>query len=908
MKWSCLAIGLTGLTLAGCELLTGPDESEVDDATVARAPAGREVFAVDVSYYQGYLEESEVACWWDRGVRHFISGIQNSDITVQQLQTALSVGMSIDAYVPLYWDQDITRQVEFALSVIEPFPVQRLWLDAERLPGGLTSTELIGKIREAVDACGDFPCGIYTRKTWWLAHVADTEEFSRLPIWYAYYNGQNNFDDWYDPQAWYEGPFGGWVDPTGKQYDSSDTGPLLCGVEVDYNTMFGLNPPTNFQAEIGKVTVEQADADAGHSVSLRNTYASPVVIIQPPSYYDSNPTTIRILNVSPNSFQFQIDEWDYQDGAHGTETVSYLVAESGVHRLADGGLLEAGNASIGHQFRAVELRQSFTSTPVILTQVQTYNDAGAVVTRQRAASAAGFQVKVQEEEGNDGYHAHESVGYIAIESGPGVIGGTPFEASVTPNAVTDTWRQLSFVQRYADPVFVASLQTANEQDPAGLRYRLLRSSGVQVLVEEERSADSEVSHTSETVGYVVLGAAGDDDDDGELPPAPTGLSPANGVTLTAASVTLSCDALSGVSEYEFEIGYESGGTWLYYYSYNANANQQTFWPQYEDTRYRWRVRARNARGWGPWSEWATFNFGDVGAGLPPAPTGLSPSNGVTITSGSVALTCDAISGVSEYQFEIEHESGGTWHYYYTYSSDTNSQTFWPQYNDRRYRWRVRARNSQGWGPWSEWAVFNFGDEGDGDVPPAPTGLDPSDGESISTSSVTLSCDAISGVTEYEFVIEYESGGNWLYYYTYSSNSCSTTFWPQIDDTRYRWKVRARNAQGWGPWSVWATFNFGDTGDGDVPPAPTGLDPSNGQLITTSSVTLSCDAISGVSEYEFVIEYESSGSWYYYYTYASNTCSQTFWPQVSNTRYRWRVRARNAQGWSPWSVWATFRFS
>jgi hypothetical protein len=47
----------------------------------------------------------------------------------------------------------------------------------------------------------------------------------------------------------------------------------------------------------------------------------------------------------------------------------------------------------------------------------------------------------------------------------------------------------------------------------------------------------------------------------------------------------------------------------------------------------------------------------------------------------------------------------------------------------------------------------------------------------------------------------------LYYYAYSPTTSSATFWPQVHDTRYRWHVRAHNAEGWGPWSAWATFRF-----------------------------------------------------------------------------------------------------
>ncbi|NIR45477.1 MAG: hypothetical protein GWN99_13805 [Gemmatimonadetes bacterium] len=440
-----LALFAVLMTAAGCESVTEPERTEGrgDDFLSSDAYPGLDPsFAVDVSFWSGELSGPEVACWRDAGVDHVIVGTQNTQIAAQQLSEAVAAGMTVDAYVMLYWQYDMSAQVRSALSAISSFPVRRLWLDAEQPADGRSASTLVSKIQQAVDACGSFSCGIYTRKVWWRDNVANSSAFSHLPIWYAYYDGQADFSDWYEPQAWYEGPFGGWSDPTGKQYDSDWTAPDLCGVNVDYNVMF-------------------------------------------------------------------------------------------------------------------------------------------------------------------------------------------------------------------------------------------------------------------------VEAAGDDDDgDDGPPPAPTGLSPSGGATITTASVTLSADAVAGATGYQFAIQYESGGVWRTYYTYTSDDNTQTFWPVYDDTKYRWRIRAGNAHGWSAWSGWARFDFGNVG-GPPPAPTGLSPTGGVTITTGSVTMSCNAVTGATSYEFAIEYLSGGVWRTYYTYSSDSNAKTFWPVHADTTYRWRVRARNGHGWGAWSGWAEFYF---------------------------------------------------------------------------------------------------------------------------------------------------------------------------------------------------------
>ncbi|MCZ6917002.1 MAG: fibronectin type III domain-containing protein, partial [Gemmatimonadetes bacterium] len=295
-----------------------------------------------------------------------------------------------------------------------------------------------------------------------------------------------------------------------------------------------------------------------------------------------------------------------------------------------------------------------------------------------------------------------------------------------------------------------------------------------------------------------------------------------------------------------------------------------------------------------------------GSDPPAAPTGLNPDNGQTFPSGSsVTMSSNPIADATEYEFDIEWLDGNAWAHYYTYFTATSAKTFSPAFDNKPYRWRVRARNAVGWGAWSDWATFDFGTVSR--VPAAPTGLSPDNGQRFpSGSSVTMSSNPITGASDYDFEIDYSSGGTWKDYYTYTGKTHSRTFWPVYNNTSYRWRVRAKNASGWGEWSVWATFDMGTVSS--VPAVPTGLSPNNGQTITTKSVTMSVNALSGATQFEFKIEHLSGAEWKPYYTYSTSTNSQTFWPVYQNRSYRFEVRAQNAHGWSAWSGWATFYFS
>ena len=61
-------------------------------------------------------------------------------------------------------------------------------------------------------------------------------------------------------------------------------------------------------------------------VTLTTPFANPVVIAGPPSFSNSEPCVIRLRNVNSTGFDIRLTEWNYQDGVHPQESVSYLVS------------------------------------------------------------------------------------------------------------------------------------------------------------------------------------------------------------------------------------------------------------------------------------------------------------------------------------------------------------------------------------------------------------------------------------------------------------------------------------------------------------------------------------------------------------------------------------------------------
>ncbi len=257
--------------------------------------------------------------------------------------------------------------------------------------------------------------------------------------------------------------------------------------------------------------------DVWQTVTLADTYANPVIVAGPPSTNGGDRSTIRVRNVTPTSFEVQVDEWDYRDGSHTTETISLVVMEAGVFEMGgltwESGVLEGVTESP----TAGSFIDPFSSNPVILGQVVTTNEPEAITHRFASIDGSGFTVELDEEEANDGVHAAETVHYIAIEAGQGTFitaGGLNFSVAATATDVTNANTAVSFGANYAAPVFLADMQTYNETDAATLRTKSLTAAGATLFIEEEQSATSSSVHAGETVGYLVAASALDSDGDG----------------------------------------------------------------------------------------------------------------------------------------------------------------------------------------------------------------------------------------------------------------------------------------------------------------------------------------------------------------------------------------------------------
>ncbi|MEM9923190.1 MAG: PPC domain-containing protein, partial [Cyanobacteria bacterium P01_D01_bin.50] len=250
------------------------------------------------------------------------------------------------------------------------------------------------------------------------------------------------------------------------------------------------------------------------TINLSRNYLNPVVFAQPLSYNGTAPATVRLDNITSNSFTVSVQEPSNENGIHGAENLSFMVLEAGNWELADGTVLEVGTTQssqlVANGFETVNFDADFDSTPVVMSQVQTLNGTDFVRTRQDDITQSGFLVGMEEEEANaTSGHANETIGYMAMSGGSGNWSGLNYIADYTGDIVTHAWETVNFGAGFTQaPQLLASLASYDGADAAGIRYDSLGSSSVQFKVEEDTSFDSEMLHTTENVSFLAIEGSG----------------------------------------------------------------------------------------------------------------------------------------------------------------------------------------------------------------------------------------------------------------------------------------------------------------------------------------------------------------------------------------------------------------
>ncbi|MFW6100309.1 MAG: fibronectin type III domain-containing protein [Bacteroidota bacterium] len=252
--------------------------------------------------------------------------------------------------------------------------------------------------------------------------------------------------------------------------------------------------------------MEFAEAEITHewkSIPFEKIFDNPVIVAKPMSLNDSDPAVIRIKNVTWGGFDIRIQEWDYLDGIHASETASYIAMEAGRHELPSGIQVEAGTFETNKTI-TVNFTKPFNHIPVVVCSVTSENELDAVTGRIYNIGLNRFDFELQEQQANKkGHYTPETISFIAWEPSSDTINGITYIVDTTFEEVTHDLYPINLYPSFEnDPVFIADMQTKNAKDPSNVRWQNKTTKGTEILIHEEQSQNPEMNHNSEAVGYM----------------------------------------------------------------------------------------------------------------------------------------------------------------------------------------------------------------------------------------------------------------------------------------------------------------------------------------------------------------------------------------------------------------------
>ena len=334
------------------------------------------------------------------------------------------------------------------------------------------------------------------------------------------------------------------------------------------------------------------------------------------------------------------------------------------------------------------------------------------------------------------------------------------------------------------------------------------------------------------------------------------------------------------------------------------------------TQYYWRVRARNDGGWSPWASAWSFT---TTIAAPTTPVLISPADGSTVSPTPLLDWNDVptatsyrlqVSELSDFTTTVIDELSLTESRYQVPESilttdgliinevdskDIGEISGTLSIDNKQYYWRVRAGNIGGWSPWaSAWSFTTS-------LPMTPVLLSPSNGSTVPPTPLLDWDDAIAA-TSYRLQVSTDP----QFFTTVIDQVSLTQSRYQVPGgvlssyVQYYWRVRARNSGGWSPWvSAWS---FTTT---VAPPiTPVLLSPTNGSTVSTTPL-LDWNDVDSATSYRLQVSTVANFSTTVIDQISSNTSQYQVPGGIlsTGTQYYWRVRARNAGGWSPWvSAW------
>jgi len=192
---------------------------------------------------------------------------------------------------------------------------------------------------------------------------------------------------------------------------------------------------------------------------------------------------------------------------------------------------------------------------------------------------------------------------------------------------------------------------------------------------------------------------------GTVPGVPTLVSPTNGATGQATTLSLSWNTSSGATSYTLQVSPNNSFTSFVYNQSGLTSTSQQVSGLNNSTTYYWRVSATNTQGTSGWSSvWSFITIGTA----PAAPTLISQINGATCVAIPSTLSWNASNDATSYTLQVSTNNTFSNYVYNQSGLTSTSQQVSGLSDSTIYYWRVSATNNNGTSSWSSMWSFTTG--------------------------------------------------------------------------------------------------------------------------------------------------------------------------------------------------------
>ena len=215
-------------------------------------------------------------------------------------------------------------------------------------------------------------------------------------------------------------------------------------------------------------------------------------------------TRAKLINFS-SSFNIQMAPWAYQNitTLALADTVNYLACNAGSYDFGDIKAY-AGKASIASTWATVTFPTPFDTIPVVLATQLLSPTTYPTTMRVRNVSKTGFEARIMKETANTSVLTTETVSYLAITPGSGVIENHRARVGFTAtNAIGYILSSVQYGDSLGHPLFLGQMQTCNDDTTAVLRTIWIGPKYANVIKQREKSSGQTLMK-SETAGFLAI--------------------------------------------------------------------------------------------------------------------------------------------------------------------------------------------------------------------------------------------------------------------------------------------------------------------------------------------------------------------------------------------------------------------